>query len=500
MKIENAGKKKKKGLIVGIIIGALVLIAAAVACVLFLFPKSVEVAKVTKGSISQNVSEVGNIAADDTITVYSPVSGKISEVEGMKSQYVSSDAILVKFELQSFEESVKGAELNKKYAQDGFDAAVKQNNEYIQMMNTAKAEEEANKNAYKYLADSRDQLMVKQENNNRDIAYSLQSLDANLTSLTTQLQIAQARLEALDPTDEEAVKKAKAEVDDLEKKIKENRGVVAGFKVSALTADEYKLYLAIVREMDFVDHYWSQNFEQFLAAKQAVLPQAAIDQYEDSVLMAEIEEMRAQRNLEIAKRGVPTEVGGTIIERLVDAGATVEAGEALFVIQPDRGYKATVMISKYDIGLIEEGQKATIAYAGETYEKATIAYAGETYEGVVESIAAVAEPDASGKPKVKVTVVFSDKEFKPIIGLEAEVSIQTGAKDGALVVDSKGVYTDDEGDYVYVLNNGQVERKNIKVGLKGNGKAEILSGLETGEEVITSPITEEEIGTRKSAR
>ena len=204
--------------------------------------------------------------------------------------------------------------------------------------------------------------------------------------------------------------------------------------------------------------------------------------------MAEIEEMRAQRNLEIAKRGVPTEVGGTIIERLVDAGATVEAGEALFVIQPDRGYKATVMISKYDIGLIEEGQKATIAYAG------------ETYEGVVESIAAVAEPDASGKPKVKVTVVFSDKEFKPIIGLEAEVSIQTGAKDDALVVDSKGIYTDDEGDYAYVLRNGLVERKNIKVGLKGNGKAEILSGLNEGEEVITSPITEDEIGTRKSAR
>ena len=50
----------------------------------------------------------------------------------MKSRYVSSDAILVKFELQSFEEGVKQAELNKKYAQDGFDAAVKKNNEYIQ--------------------------------------------------------------------------------------------------------------------------------------------------------------------------------------------------------------------------------------------------------------------------------------------------------------------------------------------------------------------------------
>ena len=488
MKIESTGKKKKKGLIVGIIIGVLVLIVATVACVLLLFPKSVEVAKVEKGSISQNVSEVGNIAADDTITVYAPVSGKISEVEGMKSGYVSSDEILVKFELQSFEESVKQAELNKKYAQDGFDAAVKKNNEYIQMMNTAKAEEEANRNAYKDLADRRDQLVAKQENNNRDITYSLQSLDANLTSLTTQLQTAQARLEALDPTDEEAVKKVKAEVEDLEKKIKENRAVAAGFNVSALTADEYKLYLAIVREMDFVDHYWSQNFERFLAAKQAVLPQAAIDQYADSVLMAEIEEMRALRNLEIAKRGVPTGVGGTIIERLVDAGAMVEAGEPLFVIQPDRGYKATVMISKYDIGLIEEGQKATIAFAG------------ETYESTVESIAAVAEPDASGKPKVKVTVVFSDKNFKPIIGLEAEVSILIGSKDDALVVDSKGIYTDDEGDYAYVLKNGQVERKNIKAGLKGNGKVEILSGLKEGEEVITSPITEEEIGTRKSAK
>jgi len=488
MKVENSGKKKKKGLIVGIVIGVLVLIAAAVACVLFFFPKSVEVAKVEKGSISQTVSEIGITSADDPITVYAPVSGKISEVGGMKSRYVSSDAILVKFELQSFEESVKQAELNKKYAQDGFDAAVKKNNEYIQMLNSAKAEEEANRNAYKDLADRRDQLMAKQENNNRDITYSLQSLDANLTSLTTQLQTAQARLEALDPADEEAVKKAKAEVEDLEKKIKENRSAVAGFNVSTLTADEYKLYLAIVREMDFVDHYWSQNFERFLAAKQAVMPQAAIDQYEDSVLMAEIEEMRAQRNLEIAKRGVPAEVGGTIIERLVDAGAIVEAGEPLFVIQPDRGYKATVMISKYDIGLIEEGQKATIAFAE------------ETYEGVVENISAVAEPDASGKPKVKVTVVFNDKDFKPIIGLEAEVSILTGAKDDALVVNSKGIYTDDEGDYVYVLKNGQVERKNVKVGLKGIGKAEILSGLDEGEEVITSPITEDEIGTRKSAK
>ena len=488
MKVENSGKKKKKGLIVGIVIGVLVLIAAAVACVLFFFPKSVEVAKVEKGSISQTVSEIGITSADDPITVYAPVSGKISEVEGMKSRYVSSDAILVKFELQSFEESVKQAELNKKYAQDGFDAAVKKNNEYIQMLNSAKAEEEANRNAYKDLADRRDQLMAKQENNNRDITYSLQSLDANLTSLTTQLQTAQARLEALDPADEEAVKKAKAEVEDLEKKIKENRSAVAGFNVSTLTADEYKLYLAIVREMDFVDHYWSQNFERFLAAKQAVMPQAAIDQYEDSLLMAEIEEMRAQRNLEIAKRGVPAEVGGTIIERLVDAGAIVEAGEPLFVIQPDRGYKATVMISKYDIGLIEEGRKATIAFAE------------ETYEGVVENISAVAEQDASGKPKVKVTVVFNDKDYKPIIGLEAEVSILTGAKDDALVVNSKGIYTDDEGDYVYVLKNGQVERKNVKVGLKGIGKAEILSGLNEGEEVITSPITEDEIGTRKSAK
>ena len=77
MKIENAGKKKKKGLIVGIIIGALVLIAAIVACVLFFFPKSVEVAKVTKGSIRKNVCADVKIAADDTITVSSSVYVKI---------------------------------------------------------------------------------------------------------------------------------------------------------------------------------------------------------------------------------------------------------------------------------------------------------------------------------------------------------------------------------------------------------------------------------------
>ena len=483
----NSGKKKK-GIIWGIIIGVVVLAAAVAICIIFFFPKSVETVPVENGSVSQSVSEVGNVAADDAIIIYSPVSGKISEVNAKENEYIDSDKTLVKYELKSFEDSVEEAGLNTKYYQDGYDAAVSKNNEYRQMLNTATAEEEQNKFNYMNLSDTRDNILVNQEGREQDIGNSLKILNANLESLSAQLQAAQVRLESIDPSDEEAVKKAKAEIDSLEKQIKDNRSAVVGMNANSLSAEEYKIYLAIVRELDFIEHFWSQNIEKIMVAKQALLPQSQLDQYQDSVEIAKLEELRAERNLEIAKRGVPMEVSGTILERFVDAGATVEAGEPLFSIQPDHGYKANVMISKYDIGYIEEGQSATIT-VGNT-----------SYEGVVESISPVAENDASGKPKVKVTVAFSDSEAKPVIGLEAEIQILVGQADNVTMVSSKGVYTDDEGDYVYVLNGGVIERRNITAGLKGSDKTEITDGLKAGDQVVLTPVTEDEIGSRRRAK
>ena len=46
--------------------------------------------------------------------------------------------------------------------------------------------------------------------------------------------------------------------------------------------------------------------------------------------------------------------------------------------------------------------------------------------------------------------------------------------------------TDSDGDYVYVVENGIVTRKNVTVGISSSTQAQIIDGLSLGEKVIAA--------------
>ena len=159
------------------------------------------------------------------------------------------------------------------------------------------------------------------------------------------------------------------------------------------------------------------------------------------------------------------------------------------------------MISRYDIGYIRTGQKAEVA-SGNVY-----------YSGTVEKISPVAENDSSGKPKVRVEVSLDEKRViptigllddededrDPTIGLEAEVTIFAGEADAAYSISEKALYTDDEGDYVYVLSDSHVEKRRVVRGVSGNDRVEITEGIGADDLIITSPLTDEDVGKKYNA-
>ena len=121
------------------------------------------------------------------------------------------------------------------------------------------------------------------------------------------------------------------------------------------------------------------------------------------------------------------------------------------------------------------------------------------YSGVVSKIYKVAETDSSGKAKVKVDIEITDTENMPAIGLEADIRIITAQKSQALAVPYKAVYSDDAGDYVYVLESGRAVRKSVSLGVEGEDFYEVLDGIAAGEAVITTPLSDDAIGTRLRA-
>ncbi|MDB5030835.1 MAG: efflux transporter periplasmic adaptor subunit [Mucilaginibacter sp.] len=56
----------------------------------------------------------------------------------------------------------------------------------------------------------------------------------------------------------------------------------------------------------------------------------------------------------------------------------------------------------------------------------------------------------------------------------------------AIVIPLNSVQKSEQGDYVYVNNNGVAKRKNVKVGISYGSQAEIISGLANGDQLITA--------------
>ena len=533
------------------------------------YPDSVDVWEVSKLNLNSSIDTVGTIEADDIVTIYAPVSGKVSDIPVKVNELVKSGSVLASYDLTSFEEDYQKASLNSEYYADGYKAAVTENDKNKAKAANASSSADALKSQYISVEENRDDISIAQNKKSNYIQSTIQGIEGALDNMKTNMEVEAAKLEAAsgtyselngklleaqaeiagknaqieslnsqiktnadayDAIKDDASKSEEAEklletnqelgktlielqnsasasnaqyaklkeavnsaadskenaansVNSLKNDITSSRDALSSLPVDNMTTEQYALYLELTRQLDIIEREWSKEITAKQTAEEKIVNDYQIRQYEDSMELAQIDADKALNNLTKSKDGVKATVNGTIISKMIDAGATVSEGESLFTIQPDSGYKVAVMVSKYDIGSVEIGQSADVVVSG------------ETYTATVETIAPIATNDSAGKPRVKVELLF-DEDVKPTIGLEAEVRINTGDAKDALSIPEKSVYTDDEGSFVYVLEKGKAKRANVETGLKGNGYYQVFSGLSEGVKVIESPLTEEDIGTR----
>lgn len=86
-------------------------------------------------------------------------------------------------------------------------------------------------------------------------------------------------------------------------------------------------------------------------------------------------------------------------------------------------------------------------------------------------------------------IVFDmqNEQLKP--GMNVSASIITDVKQNVLIVPSSAVKNDGDVSYVEVLNDGKIpQQKNVEVGLNNGTDTEILSGISSGDKVVTQKI------------
>lgn len=174
---------------------------------------------------------------------------------------------------------------------------------------------------------------------------------------------------------------------------------------------------------------------------------------------------------------------GVVITKNVEVGTIIPAGTSLVsqgttllqIADTDRLF-IEVSVDEADIASVEEDQDVDITID---------AYPDEIFEGKVTRIdpQAVLEQNVT-IVRARVEVLNPDARLKP--GMNATCEFILKRQTDTLNVPSEAVKDSEEGKYVEILVNGKPERAPVEVGIVGNERTEILSGLEEGEEVITA--------------
>lgn len=201
--------------------------------------------------------------------------------------------------------------------------------------------------------------------------------------------------------------------------------------------------------------------------------------HEQEVAMAKAKIEQLQAAVEVAKAArdnafVKAPFSGVIAKVFSDAGEAVSMGMPLVqLVDPSKCY-VEAPFDEANASEITLGQKARINLD---------AYRGEDFTGVVEYISPVVSinPDLSRTLNVRIRVQEGTEKF--LAGMSADVILLVKEKDDVVYVPTEDLIRE---EYVYVIKDGRAERRDVKTGIGNWEKTEITSGLEPGEQIVTS--------------
>ncbi|MFQ5822571.1 MAG: efflux RND transporter periplasmic adaptor subunit [bacterium] len=177
--------------------------------------------------------------------------------------------------------------------------------------------------------------------------------------------------------------------------------------------------------------------------------------------------------LKLEYTSVRSPIDGVVTARNIELGQRVNVNDALFQVADFNPLRAKIYVPEKDMGRIFEGQQAKITIESEP---------GLEFSGVVKMISPVVDP-TSGTAKVTIDIKDDQGKLKP--GMFASVFISTETHKNTLIIPKKALVLESEADQVYVYENGNAHKANLKLGFTSGDNVEVLSGLKEGDLVVT---------------
>jgi membrane fusion protein, multidrug efflux system len=169
---------------------------------------------------------------------------------------------------------------------------------------------------------------------------------------------------------------------------------------------------------------------------------------------------------------------GYITKRNFDAGAYIAGSgntqnSSLFTLMNVEQLKSIVNVPENDVPMLDsivDIQVAADALPGKIF-KAKLKKISESVDLSTRTMA------------VEIDIENASKMLKP--GMFASITLVWNKKENAMILPNEVVLNDDQGDYVYTVNQDNIVNKEyVKVGIRQNNKYEILSGINENQRIV----------------
>lgn len=178
--------------------------------------------------------------------------------------------------------------------------------------------------------------------------------------------------------------------------------------------------------------------------------------------------------VQLEKTKIMAPFSGIIGLRQVSVGEYVTAGQDMVNLENIDPIKAEFRVPEKFLSAVEPGQTVSVKVD---------AFPDETFPGKVYAI----DPriDVAGRSiLIRAELPNEDKRLRP--GLFARVTLILDRKEKALSVPEQAMVPQGDRHFVFKIVDGKVQLTKVTIGLRREGRVEIVDGLSEGDQVVTA--------------
>ncbi|HKM39452.1 MAG TPA: efflux RND transporter periplasmic adaptor subunit [bacterium] len=216
---------------------------------------------------------------------------------------------------------------------------------------------------------------------------------------------------------------------------------------------------------------------------------ALLEVYGQILALRQAEVSYERKQEELAGLTLRAPISGQVIALNTEAGQKIEAGRTLIKIASYEKMNTKITIDELDIIHIKPDMEATVsvdAMPGEVFAARVVEVA---QEGGSQNENPYDGPTGPSGFPVKIEIL---KPGDLRAGMTANVSIFIEERNDVLVVPIEAVYEQEGSSFVQVLEGGKPQQVQVQIGLQDRAVAEVLAGLEEGQEVILGSSADDE--------